>query len=185
MLTGSSLSESSCTDRTSAILPYCLAGWSRFSNSLSYQRSVPGTGDDSVAGTIRFNPLRHLNRPALLLSNGYLYLAFGSHGDQRPYHGWVLSYDSATLQRVASFNVTPSGWGGGIWSSGQGLAADDTGCIYFMTANGTFDMNVGGPSCSSCFIKLSTPTLTLVDWFAPYNQNNLNVNNWEIGRAHV
>jgi hypothetical protein len=145
--------------------------------------SLPGIGDDSVAGTIRFNALRHLNRPALLLSNGYLYMAFGSHGDQRPYHGWVLSYDAATLQQVARFNVTPSGWGGGIWSSGQGLAADASGDIYFMTANGTFDMTVGGPSCSSCFIKLSTPFLNLVDWFAPYNQNDLNVNDFELNSS--
>src|SRR5207244_7788127 len=95
------------------------------------------------AGIISLNPLRDLNRPALLLANGYLYMAFGSHGDQRPYHGWVLSYDAATLQNVASFNVTPNGSGGGIWSSGQGLALDDSGYIYFMTGNATFTMNTG------------------------------------------
>jgi hypothetical protein len=145
--------------------------------------SVPGIGDDSVAGTIRFNALRHLNRPALLLSTGYLYIAFGSHEDNRPFHGWVLSYDTATLQQVASFNVTPSGWGGGIWSSGQGLALDDSGSIYFMTGNGTFNTIAGGQDCSSCFIKLSTPFLNLVDWFAPYNQNDLNVNDFDLNSS--
>jgi hypothetical protein len=145
--------------------------------------SVPGIGDDSVLGSIRFNPLRHLNRPALLLSNGYLYVAFGSHGDNRPFHGWVMSYDAATLQNVASFNVTALGWGGGIWSSGQGLASDESGSIYFMTGNGTFTMNVGGPNCSSCFMKLSTPTLALLDWFAPYNQLDLNLNNFDLNSS--
>ena len=159
------------------------SGQERLGGPVVIDGSVPGTGDDSVAGIIRFNPLRHLNRPALLLSNGYLYVAFGSHGDQRPYHGWVFSYSAATLQNVARLNVTTSGWGGGIWSSGQGLAADDSGAIYFMTANGTFNMNTGGPSCSSCFIKLSSATLTLMDWFAPYNQNYLNVNNWELNSS--
>src|SRR5439155_24921481 len=125
----------------------------------------------------------HLNRPALLLSNGYLYIAFGSHGDQRPYHGWVLSYDAATLQYVASFNVTPGGWGGGIWSSGQGLASDVNGYIYFMTGNGTFNLDAGGQSCGSCFIKLSTPSLNFVDWFAPYDQNGLNVNDFDLNSS--
>src|SRR5947208_4408239 len=156
------------------------SGQERLGGPVVIDGSVPGTGDDSVAGIIRFNPLRHLNRPALLLSNGYLYVAFGSHGDQRPYHGWVFSYSAATLQNVARLNVTTCGWGGGIWWSGQGLAADDRGAIDLMTANGTFNMNTGGPSCSSCFIKLSSATLTLMDWFAPYNQNYLNVNNWEL-----
>jgi hypothetical protein len=145
--------------------------------------SVAGIGDDSVLGSIRFNPLRHLNRPALLLSNGYLYVAFGSHGDNRPYHGWVLSYDAATLQQVGVFNVTPDGWGGSVWSSGQGLALDESGFIYLMTGNGSFDMNAGGQSCSSCFMKLGTPSLNLIDWFAPYNQDDLNANDFDLNSS--
>ena len=159
------------------------SGQERLGSPVAIDATAPGTGDDSVAGTINFNPLRHLNRPALLLVDGYVYVAFGSHGDNRPYHGWVLSYDAATLQNVASFNVTPGGSGGAIWQSGQGLAIDESGYIYFMTGNGTFDMNVGGQSCASCFMKLSTPTLTLADWFAPYNQNQLNTTNWDLNSS--
>jgi hypothetical protein len=158
-------------------------GQEKLGGPVVIEASVPGTGDDSVGGMIGFNARRHLNRPALLLSDGYLYLAFGSHGDQRLYHGWVLSYDAATLQKVASFNVTPSGWGGGIWSSGQGLSADDNGYIYFMTGNGSFNMNAGGQNCSSCFMKLGTPSLNLIDWFAPYNQNDLNVNDFDLNSS--
>jgi len=68
---------------------------------------VAGGGDGTRRGTITFDSLRHLNRPALLLQNGFLYVAFGSHGDVRPYHGWVFSYNAANLQQVAVFNTTP------------------------------------------------------------------------------
>ena len=145
--------------------------------------SVAGTGDGAVGGVVAFSALDHLNRPGLVLSRGYVYIAFGSHEDQRPYHGWVFSYDATTLLRVGVYNTTPNGWGGGIWSSGQAPAVDENGDLYFMTANGTFNANAGGRDCSSCFVKLSTPLLSVVDWFAPSNQNELNVNNYDLNTS--
>jgi hypothetical protein len=159
------------------------SGQERSGSPVIIDGSVPGTGDGSVALKVPFNPLRELNRPALLLSNGYVYIAFGSHGDQRPYHGWVFAYDATTLQQAGVFNDTPDGWGGGIWSSGQGLVEDGSGFVYFMTGNGTFNMNAGGQSCSSCFVKVTAPFTGLVDWFAPYNQNDLNVNNFDLNSS--
>src|SRR5205823_149153 len=41
------------------------------------------------ADFVRFNPMQQMQRPGLLLHNGTLIVAFGSHGDFRPYHGWV------------------------------------------------------------------------------------------------
>ena len=40
--------------------------------------NVSGTGDGSKRGTIAFDSLRHLNRPSLLLQDGYVYLAADS-----------------------------------------------------------------------------------------------------------
>lgn len=157
-------------------------GQQKFGAPVVIDGSVQGTGDGTKRGTIAFNSLRHLNRPGLLLQNGYLYIAFGSHGDVRPYHGWVFSYNAATLQQVAIFNTTPDTWGGATWQSGQGLAADGTG-IYLMTANGHFDGDIGGRNLSSSFLKLGAPSLNLLDWFSPYNADALDSNNDDLASA--
>ena len=84
-----------------------------------------------------------IQRTGLLLSNGVIYFAFASFGDRAPSHGWVFGYDAATLQRVSIFNSSPDGGYGGIWQSGQGLAADADGYLYLVTGNGTFNADAG------------------------------------------
>jgi hypothetical protein len=81
---------------------------------MQIQAGVPGTGVGSQGGQLGFDPLRQNQRAALLPSNGAVYLAFGSHGDNQPYHGWLLSYHATTLQQVMALCVTPNGEGGGI-----------------------------------------------------------------------
>jgi len=105
----------------------------RFGGPALLQASVPGTGQGSVNGDITFDALRQNQRPALLLSNGIIYIAFGSHGDVQPYHGWVLGYDATTLQQTMAVNLTPTGEGGGILQTNGGLAADAAGNIYIVT----------------------------------------------------
>src|SRR5215831_11206039 len=65
-------------------------GIEKFGGPVEISASVQGFGDGNVGGVISFNPLLQLNRPGLLLSSGVVYIAFGSHGDTDPYHGWVL-----------------------------------------------------------------------------------------------
>jgi hypothetical protein len=92
---------------------------------------------------VLFSPQWHLNRPGLLLANGMVYIAFGSHGDAHAgtYHGWVLGFDAPTLKHVSTFNATPdnSTYGAGIWQGGMGLASDSAGSVYFTTGNGSFN----------------------------------------------
>ena len=149
------------------------SGQEKASSPVVISASVPGFGFGSVGGVITFDALKQLNRPGLLLLNGRVYLAFGSHGDHLGATGWVLGYDAATLQRTAVFNANPNGWLGAIWQAGQGLAADAAGFIYLMTGNGDFDYNTGGRDLGMSFVKLRTPDLSVADWFTPYNYFNL------------
>jgi hypothetical protein len=146
------------------------------------QASLTGSGDGSLNGTISLDPLKQLNRPGLLLLDDVVYIAFGSHGDVDPYHGWVLGYSATTLQQVTAYNTTRTGTRAGIWQGGQGLAADASGHIYLMTGNGTFDYNTGGANLGNSFVKLATPGgLSVVDWFTPHNQDYLNEYDLDLG----
>src|SRR5262245_31978045 len=63
----------------------------------------PVTVVDAAAGKVTFSPMQHMQRPGLLLDGGVIYIAFGSHGDFDPYHGWVFAYDATTLGRKGIF----------------------------------------------------------------------------------
>jgi fibronectin type 3 domain-containing protein len=162
---------------------------------------VNGSGDGNDGnGHVPFDALRQMNRPALTLVGGTLYLGFASHGDNGPYHGWVLGYSATTLQLTAVFNTTPNGGLGGIWQSGGRITADAQGNLYFMTGNGTFDTNLnanGFPAngdYGDSFVKLapdpsSSPSqpngngwgLKVVDYFTPFNQDGLNAGDVDLG----
>ncbi|HVC93691.1 MAG TPA: hypothetical protein VND64_08375 [Pirellulales bacterium] len=78
---------------------------------------VNGVGDGNVNGQVPFNALTELQRPGLSLVNGTVYIAFGSHGDNPPAHGWLMGVDAQSLTLTAAFNTTPNGTLGSIWWS--------------------------------------------------------------------
>ena len=83
-----------------------------------------------------------------MLTGGTIYIAFASHCDDEPYHGWIFAYAADTLAGKAIFCTTPNGGTsmngspnaglGGIWQSGMGLVADGAD-IDFAAGNGAFD----------------------------------------------
>jgi len=157
------------------------SGAERPGSPVEITASVSGSGSGSSGGTIAFQPLYQLNRPGLLLLNGVVYIAFGSHGDIGPYHGWVLGYNASTLTQSAVFNTTPNGSQGAIWQGGQGLVADADN-IYFMTGNGTFDANTAGSEYGDSVVKVATSTgLSVSDYFTPDNQGALNQSDLDLG----
>jgi hypothetical protein len=149
-------------------------GAEKFGGPIMIQAAVPGTGTDNVHGTVSFNALRENQRAALLLSNGVIYIGFGSHCDSPPYHGWVLAYDAGTLQQKGAYNTTSNAEKGGIWQAGGGIAADSNG-LFFVTGNGTFDVNLGGSDYGDSYLKLLfAPPFSVEDYFTPYNEASLN-----------
>jgi hypothetical protein len=121
----------------------------------------------------------YAERAGLLLLNGVIYTTWTSHCDDSPYTGWVIAYSETTLAQTAVLNVAPNSAGGGpsIWMAGGGPAADSSGSIYLLTANGVFDTTLtasGFPSqgdYGNSFLKISTAGggLSVADYFAMYN----------------
>ncbi len=112
------------------------SGNEKFSGPVPITATVPGTGDGSSGGNLAFNPQTHNQRSALALSNGVVYIAWASHEDKDPYHGWILGYNATTLARVKVLNVSPDGSRTGIWMAGAAPAFDSAGNLYATTGNG-------------------------------------------------
>ncbi len=124
-----------------------------------------------------FAPAQYKERAGLLLMNGQIYLGFSSHCDDGPYQGWLMAYNESGLAQTSVLNVTPNGGDGAIWMAGAGLAADSSGNIYFLDANGTFDTSLdanGFPAdgdYGNAFMKISTAgnSLSVADYFNMHN----------------
>jgi hypothetical protein len=152
------------------------------------------------ATSIPFNPQFALNRAALLLQQGVLYIAFGNICDGGCMHGWLFAYDARTLSQRAVFNSTPDGWAGGIWQSGRGPAGDGMG-VYFATGNGWgpgsddneikrngFNVDKGGRNIANTVVRLTLQGNALPvpgedGRFTPCNQDQLSFLDWDIASA--
>jgi hypothetical protein len=143
--------------------------------------TVTGTGNGSSGGKLAFSQLWENQRPALNFFNGHVYIGFGSHGDNGPWHGWLFTYDSTTLAQTAVLCLSPNGFGDAVWQAGAGMPIDTSvpgGRMFLVTGNGTFSTyppftanTEFGDSIVA--IDLSNGGLTPVDAFTPYNQAKL------------
>lgn len=134
--------------------------------------------------TYVFNNLTQVNRPALLLSRGVLYIAFGSNGSNGLEQGWVIAYSAATSTSPTpifrgAFNDEPGSYWAAIWQKGAGLSADSGGHIYGETGEGAV---VPGTNLGESVFKLTQTSngLSLADWFTPYNWSYLGSNDLDL-----
>jgi hypothetical protein len=143
-----------------------------------------------VSGTYQgatFSAKAHMNRPALLLANGNVYLAFGPSDGDRPgvnisWQGWLFGYNATTFKQVGVWCSTPVSNGkGGIWGGGGGIAADSAGNIYATTGNGNWN---GTSQFSMSWVKFDQ-SVSLLDFWTPYNESTLSDNDWDLGSGGI
>ena len=140
-------------------------------------RSSPQRGD------VRFSADCQRNRPALLLLNGVVYVAFGSLAcdrdcpDGSPYRGWLAGYRAADLAEVAVFSTGADGGHAGIWQGGSGpVGVGDR--IYVMTGNGPGAL---GDAFVALQVSDSPPGLTLAAAHQPPNHDTLDRTDSDLG----
>jgi hypothetical protein len=143
----------------------------------------------TTSGTTTFDPKQYKERAALLLLNGVIYTTWASHCDDGPYQGWIMGYNETTLAQSSVLDVTPNGGDGAIWMAGDGPAADSSGNIYFLDANGTFDDTLNGNGFpehgdyGNAFIKISTAgnSLSVADYFTMFNTDSESNSDEDLG----
>lgn len=162
-------------------------GAEKFGGPVAIQAAVKDNGyfGGYFRGQVAFSQLRELPRAGLLLSQGKVFLSWGSSCDVGPYYGWVMSYDARTLRQTAVFNASPDSAESGIWQGDAALAADNEGNVYAVTGNGKFNASSGGRDYGDTVLKLGLGNSGLVvrDYFTPYNQGYLNSTDLDIGSS--
>ena len=170
-----------------------LNGSERTGSPVVLSASVPGNGNGSSGGTLNFSSLWQNNRPALGLFNGNVYLMFASHGDDGPWHGWILVYNESTLKQTAATCTSPNGDGDGVWSSGAGFPIDTVsanGRGFIVTGNG--DLTSYPPLSNNVDFgesilryDLSNGGFAISDAFTSYNQSSLTGSDLDQGSGGI
>ena len=173
-------------------------------NNIIISGSVPAHSPDSIAGLLAFNARQQMQRPALLADpfKKELFIAFGSHQDTRPWHGWIFKFQAdaegslAAAQSRSIWTSTPGALGGAIWQAGSGLAQDDSnGIIYAMTGNGEDNVegvqdtdqafNTAHNNFANMFVALdpSLQQLGVSAFFAPGDEKARDKDDVDLGSA--
>jgi hypothetical protein len=127
-------------------------------------------------------------RPALLLQDGIVYLGFGSCGcNIASENGWVMAYQTGTLQQVGVFDASPGVDASAVWMSGAGLVGDGQGNVYANTGDGLFDASNGGSHYGDSVLKFNQGdgVLNLVDYFTPYDQKYFQANDLDVSSGGI
>lgn len=168
-------------------------GTEKFGGPMQLTASAPGTAPDGTDGSVPFSSQWENQRPGLLLQGGYVFIGFASHGDNGPWHGWILAYNATTLAQTGVWNTSPNGKGNGIWGAGSGLSADSEGNAYIATGNGDDTVTTPAPAPSKNIdygdslvrISLAGGNPTPTDYFTPFNQASLDASDADLGSGGV
>jgi hypothetical protein len=127
-------------------------------------------------------------RAALLLQDGVVYIGFGSPGcNIRSENGWIMAYQTGSLQQLGVFDASPGVDASAVWMSGAGLVGDGNGNVYANTGDGLFDAASGGSHYGDTLLKLnqSNGALNLLDYFTPWNESYLQMNDLDLSSGQI
>jgi len=167
-----------------------LTGEEQPGSPVAIEATITGAGTGSSGGKLSFSPLWANQRPALDYYNGYVYLGFSAHGDNGPWHGWLMAYNAATLAQTGVLCTSPDGFGAGIWGAGTGLPIDDDaagGRMFFPTGNGSFSTSFSSIGNGTAFgegvvdVSLANGGLKVTDGFTSFNAEELNGMDHDLG----
>jgi len=162
-----------------------LTGAEQANSPVEIKATVAGTGDGSSGGQVSFNALWTNQRAALDYYNGHVYIAYSSHGDISPYHGWLFAYDGTTLQQTGAICLSPNDSGASVWASGAGQPIDtNANKLFIVTSNG--DRNTPFKSTSDygesvVAFNIANGQLTPVDEWTTFNYKELNTPDNDLG----
>jgi len=121
----------------------------------------------------------YLQRPALALSHGMVYIAFGGLADDcGQYHGTLVAAQTDGKGPLLSYQV-PTHDSGGFWGT-SGPVIDQNGKVYEVTGNEDHMTQYWNWDLSNAVLRLS-PTLQLEDSFAPANWRMQDTGNQDLG----
>jgi hypothetical protein len=145
------------------------------------------SGHPSNDSAISFNAAYQMERPGVLLLNGWAYGAFASHCDHQPYVGYIagvnLSSGTPTLWTDES---KTSGNMAGIWQSGGGLMSDGS-SIFVTSGNGVSPAKGPGSSPPGTLaesvmrLQQGSSNLSIKDFFSPANAPKLDAADTDFG----
>jgi outer membrane protein assembly factor BamB len=151
-------------------------GLEKFNGPVSLNASI---------GTLNFSNLQQIQRPAILESNGNIYIGFGSNGCDYNARGWLFAYSASNLQQTPIFMTTQpdNSYGSSLWQGGVGPAADSNGNVFLSTANGVFNFSANDLGDSILRLTLGATEFSVADSFTPYDQANMAANDIDLGSA--
>lgn len=135
-------------------------------------------------------------RAGLALANGNVYAAFTSFCDYSAdkARGWVLGWQANTLTPLTGGRLLNSRATAPknyflttVWMSGSGIAADDSGNLFFVTGNSASDGTTYSPpdNLPQSVVKLSGELTTVRDYFTPFTMPTLEKQDQDFGSGGV
>jgi hypothetical protein len=147
-------------------------------------------------GSYSFAPGVSRVRAGLVEANGNVYAAFASYCDAAANvsRGWVLGWNATTLTPLPNVELTDQldsspydFFLSSIWMSGFGLAADQSGYLYFVTGNtdpsGT--QYHRPTNLAESVVKLSGDLTRVASYFTPANWAQLDQSDGDFGSGGV